>query len=105
MSCDVLALASFSGHIDTSAQLLPSNTYRELQAEGVDTSFVLRAEGRPSPFTYIIVDSSGARTHFSKRPLQAELHHSQWLLFAFYDVSLLCCGGHVAACCFHHDGK
>ncbi|KAI8465093.1 MAG: PfkB-type carbohydrate kinase [Monoraphidium minutum] len=31
----------------------------ELGAEGVDTSLVLRAEGCPSPFTYIIVDRAG----------------------------------------------
>ncbi|MEW5302516.1 MAG: hypothetical protein WDW36_005295 [Sanguina aurantia] len=46
---------------------------RELQAEGVDTSCVLRAEGRPSPFTYIIVDSSGGtRTciHTPSAPLE-----------------------------------
>lgn len=29
------------------------------QADGVDTSFVLRAVGAPSPFTYIIVDRQG----------------------------------------------
>jgi sugar/nucleoside kinase (ribokinase family) len=32
----------------------------ELEADGVDTSLVLRAKGSPSPFTYIIVDRSGA---------------------------------------------
>ncbi|GFR48228.1 hypothetical protein Agub_g10089, partial [Astrephomene gubernaculifera] len=31
----------------------------ELQADGVDTSHVLRAAGHPSPFTYIIVDRQG----------------------------------------------
>ncbi len=29
------------------------------QADGVDTQFVLRAAGAPSPFTYIIVDRQG----------------------------------------------
>lgn len=32
----------------------------ELDADGVDTRFVARAQGAPSPFTYIIVDQSGA---------------------------------------------
>lgn len=34
----------------------------ELQADGVDTSLVLRAAGNPSPFTYIIVDRQGVRS-------------------------------------------
>ncbi len=34
---------------------------KELQAEGIDTSCVLRAAGRSSPFTYIIVDRAGER--------------------------------------------
>ena len=33
---------------------------RELKADGIDTNLVLRAAGHPSPFTYIIVDRSGA---------------------------------------------
>ncbi|GBF88472.1 hypothetical protein Rsub_01185 [Raphidocelis subcapitata] len=32
----------------------------ELVRDGVDPSLVLRAEGHPSPFTYIIVDRAGA---------------------------------------------
>lgn len=31
----------------------------EMQHEGVDTAALLRAEGAPSPFTYIIVDRQG----------------------------------------------
>ncbi len=33
---------------------------QELEDDGVDASLVLRAEGFPSPFTYTIVDQSGA---------------------------------------------
>ena len=33
---------------------------QELESDGVDASLVLRAGGHPSPFTYIIVDKSGA---------------------------------------------
>lgn len=32
----------------------------ELRRDGIDTAHVLRAEGHPSPFTYIIVDRTGA---------------------------------------------
>eukprot|EP00955_Chlamydomonas_euryale_P110276 365990-Chlamydomonas_euryale.AAC.6 len=35
---------------------------RELESDGIDTSCVLRAEGSPSPFTYIIVDRDGEAT-------------------------------------------
>lgn len=31
----------------------------ELESDGVDTRYVVRAEGHPSPFTYIIVDREG----------------------------------------------
>ena len=31
----------------------------ELENDGVNTTYVLRAAGYPSPFTYIIVDRSG----------------------------------------------
>ncbi len=31
----------------------------ELRADGIATTHVLRAEGHPSPFTYIIVDKQG----------------------------------------------
>ncbi len=31
----------------------------ELQADGVNTEYIIRAEGQPSPFTYIIVDREG----------------------------------------------
>ncbi len=33
----------------------------ELQADGVNTDYMIRAEGQPSPFTYIIVDREGIR--------------------------------------------
>lgn len=33
----------------------------EFQRDGVDTRYVLRAPGAPSPFTYIIVDRQGGR--------------------------------------------
>lgn len=33
---------------------------KELQEDGVDTTHALRAAGHPSPFTYIIVDRTGA---------------------------------------------
>lgn len=55
---------------DVNTDSLYNHDHRELQAEGVDTSCVLRAEGRPSPFTYIIVDSSGAERHCWEPPLQ-----------------------------------
>lgn len=32
---------------------------KELENDGVNTDFVLRAKGSPSPFTYIIVDREG----------------------------------------------
>lgn len=32
---------------------------QELLADGVKTQFLLKAEGHPSPFTYIIVDKQG----------------------------------------------
>ncbi len=35
----------------------------EFEEDGVDTSCVVRAEGHPSPFTYIIVDRAGATAH------------------------------------------
>ena len=37
---------------------------QELISDGVKTQFLLKAEGRPSPFTYIIVDKQG-KTHVS----------------------------------------
>ena len=33
----------------------------ELQADGIVTDYIIRAEGHPSPFTYIIVDREGTR--------------------------------------------
>lgn len=39
----------------------------ELARDGVDASLVLRAEGAPSPFTYIIVDRAGAFARGSGR--------------------------------------
>uniref|UniRef100_A0A7R9YT32 Carbohydrate kinase PfkB domain-containing protein n=1 Tax=Chlamydomonas euryale TaxID=1486919 RepID=A0A7R9YT32_9CHLO len=48
---------------------------RELESDGIDTSCVLRAEGSPSPFTYIIVDrDGGTRTciHTPGAPLDPE---------------------------------
>ncbi|GLC72810.1 hypothetical protein PLESTF_001295700 [Pleodorina starrii] len=45
----------------------------ELGADGIDTTHVLRAEGHPSPFTYIIVDrQGGTRTciHTPGAPLE-----------------------------------
>lgn len=35
----------------------------ELEADGVNTDYVIRAEGQPSPFTYIIVDREGTRPY------------------------------------------
>ena len=33
---------------------------QELETDGVNAAHVLRAEGVPSPFTYVIVDKEGA---------------------------------------------
>ena len=37
----------------------------ELQADNVQTDYLLRAENSPSPFTYIIVDRSGSQIKIS----------------------------------------
>lgn len=34
-------------------------TEQELLSDGVNTQFLLKAQGHPSPFTYIIVDKQG----------------------------------------------
>ena len=53
----------------------------ELQADGVNTDYMIRAEGQPSPFTYIIVDREGTR------PLHARARYSAAIL-----------GTHVPGC-------